>query len=165
MSAPIAFTVFGKPAPAGSKRGFVRGGHVIITDASAGSRPWKAQVADKAGEIMGDQPMLEGPIVARFTFYLTRPKGHSGRKGLLPSAPLFPTVKPDLLKLARGVEDALTSICYRDDSQIVVELLLKRYGEPARVEISLHPFDGVSCRDDAVLSATLPPGVPSEGDV
>jgi Holliday junction resolvase RusA-like endonuclease len=48
-------------------------------------------------------------------------------------------VKPDVLKLARAVEDALTGILYRDDAQIVTEVLRKRYGDPPRVEIRLSP--------------------------
>lgn len=48
----IEFTVYGKPAPAGSKRGFYRGGRVIITDDSKNSRPWKALVSDAAIEAM-----------------------------------------------------------------------------------------------------------------
>jgi Holliday junction resolvase RusA-like endonuclease len=135
----IAFTVHGRPAPAGSKRGFVnpRTKRVIITDDSKNSRPWKAQIADGAARAMDGRDLLGGGIVARFTFYVTRPKGHYGARGLRPSAPLFPTVKPDVLKLARAVEDALAGICYRDDAQIVGEVLVKRYGEPARVEVEL----------------------------
>ena len=51
--------------------------------------------------------------------------------------PPFPTARPDLLKLARAVEDAIQSVVYRNDSQIVDEVLHKRYGEPARVEVVL----------------------------
>ena len=71
--------------------------------------------------------------------YRPRPSNHFGtgknagvRKD---SAPYFPIVRPDVLKIARGIEDALTGVIYRDDSQIVDEHLMKRYGEPARVEI------------------------------
>jgi len=42
-----------------------------------------------------------------------------------------------VLKLARGVEDALSGILYMDDAQIVSERLTKLYGSPARVEITV----------------------------
>ena len=72
---------------------------------------------------------------------MLRPKGHFGKRGLLPSAPIAPIVKPDLLKLARAVEDALSGLVYKDDAQIVREILDKHYGEPARVEIGLYRLD------------------------
>jgi Holliday junction resolvase RusA-like endonuclease len=134
----IAFTVLGRPAPAGSKRGFYnkKAGRVIITDDSKRSKPWKAHVAAAACDAMADAPFLEGALELDVVFYVPRPKGHFGAKGnVLLSAPEFPAVKPDLLKLTRAVEDALSGICYRDDAQIVTEVLCKRYGEPARTEV------------------------------
>lgn len=165
----LSFVVYGEAAPAGSKRGFVRGGRVMITDASARSRPWKAQVTDAAIEAMGftlvaDKdgkviPMFDEPVVVAMTFHVARPKSHfgSGKNAgqVKASAPTRPTTKPDLLKLARAVEDALTQICYRDDSQIVDERLSKWYGDPPRVEITIRPIDGQEYSDDAVLGAGL----------
>lgn len=43
-----------------------------------------------------------------------------------------------MLKLARAAEDALTGILWRDDAQICDEVIRKRYGEPARVEIEVR---------------------------
>jgi len=133
----IEFTVYGKPAPAGSKKGFynAKARRVIITDDSKHSRPWKAQVSDAAAEAMDGRVLINGPLELRLAFYVPRPKGHFGAKGVRPSAPVSPAVKPDLLKLARAVEDALSGIVYRDDAQIVRELLAKQYGEPARVVV------------------------------
>lgn len=143
----IDFIVYGIAQPAGSKRGFIRGGRVVVTDANERSRPWKALVSDAAVEAMMTAdgksrvlelaPPLQGPLALTLIFTVPRPKGHYGVKGIRPSAPGYPTVKPDVLKLARGVEDALTGICYRDDAQIVRETLVKEYGEPARVEITV----------------------------
>jgi Holliday junction resolvase RusA-like endonuclease len=46
--------------------------------------------------------------------------------------------RPDVLKLARAAEDALTGIVWRDDSQIVHETLAKVYGEPERLEVAVR---------------------------
>lgn len=140
----ISFTVYGTAAPAGSKRGFynAKARRVILTDDSKHSRPWKAQVSDAAGQAMGDTPLLDGPLDLCLTFVVVRPKGHFGTgknaARVRASAPEYPTVKPDLLKLARAVEDALTGIVYRDDAQIVSESLSKIYGEPARVIVNVN---------------------------
>lgn len=142
----LEIVVYGTPRAAGSKR-FVgkKGGKGIIIDASKKSKPWKKEVAQVAGEARADMALMEGPLRATFTFYQARPKGHYGtgrNAGVLKdSAPLFPIVKPDALKLARGVEDALSKVVYRDDSQIVVEHLYKRYGTPERVEILVEAIE------------------------
>ncbi len=138
-SAPgvLSFTVHGTPQPAGSKRAFFRAGRSIVVDANKKSRPWKDQVAQVAGDFMAGRAILQGPIEMTLRFYVHRPKGHLGASGgVRPSAPRFPDVRPDALKLARGVEDALSGVVYRDDSQIVIERLEKHYG-PERVEIEI----------------------------
>lgn len=141
MSRRLTFTVYGKPAPAGSKRvvpaGGKAGGRPIVVDDSKRSRPWKSEVTAAAREAIDGGELLAGPLTLTLDFYVTRPKGHYGARGVRPSAPTFPTVKPDVLKLARAVEDALTGQVYRDDAQVVVENLTKRYGEPERVEVTL----------------------------
>lgn len=150
----VSFTVHGVAQPAGSKKGFYnkKAGRVIITDDAKKSRPWKALVSDAAVQAMmgGDPagqsrvlemgPPLEGPLLLEVTFWIPRPKGHygSGKNAakVKPGAPFAPTVKPDLLKLARAVEDALTAIVYRDDAQITSEVLQKAYTTGgARTEI------------------------------
>jgi Holliday junction resolvase RusA-like endonuclease len=114
---------------------------VAIVDANPKSRDWKTTVSQTAAEQFRGE-LLDGPLAVEFTFRVVRPKGHFGKRGLLPSAPEFPAVKPDLLKLARGVEDALTGIVWRDDSLIVDEVLAKRFGEQAGVEIVIRPLPG-----------------------
>lgn len=143
MTEALKFTVYGVAKPAGSKRGFVNRhtGRVQVVDANANSRPWKNEVASAAAAAMNGAELLDGPLMLGLEFYVPRPKGHFGKRGLRPSAPAIPTVKPDLLKLARGVEDALTGIVYRDDAQIAREILDKFYGEPARVEVRVRKLD------------------------
>jgi Holliday junction resolvase RusA-like endonuclease len=147
----IHFTVLGLPQPAGSKRAFTprnkatgqpyyREDGSIITntvDANPRSQVWKNQVTDAARKAY-DGPLIDGPLEVFLTFTVPRPKGHFGKNGLKPSAPPYPVIRPDVLKLARGVEDSLKAVIYRDDSQIVSEHLLKRYGEPASVEVRIE---------------------------
>jgi Holliday junction resolvase RusA-like endonuclease len=142
----FTLTVFGTPEPAGSKRAFSwkakdgRTGSNVV-DANPKASGWKDQVAHQAGLAWGVNPPLDGPLKVRLTFFRQRPAGHygSGRNAgvLKPSAPAYPTSRPDALKLARGVEDSLTGIVWRDDSVIVTELLEKRWGHPERVEIEV----------------------------
>jgi Holliday junction resolvase RusA-like endonuclease len=134
----VAFTVYGPAQPAGSKvAGRTKDGRMFVRDDAKRSRPWKTQVAQAAGEAMNGAPLFDGPLSLCVRFYMPRPKGHFGANGLLPSAPLYPTVRPDVTKLLRAIEDALTGIIWRDDSQVVAQHALKGYGEPACAEIEV----------------------------
>lgn len=142
MIGDVAFTVYGDPAPAGSKTRATSpdGSRTWVRDSSKRSYPWKAAVSAAAGEAMNGDGLLDGPLFLSLTFFRTRPSSHFGtgrNAGVLkPSAPAHPTKKPDVLKLARAVEDAMTGIVYRDDAQIVVERLEKRFDSgPSRVEV------------------------------
>jgi crossover junction endodeoxyribonuclease RusA len=135
MMRPITFFVEGKPQPAGSKRAFVIRGtnRAIVTDANPKARDWKIDVQHAARAIVDemDGNLLRGPLVLSVTFFLVRPKSHyrTGKNWntLRDNAPEYPIGKPDVLKLARGLEDALTSLVWADDAQIVTECLKKRY--------------------------------------
>src|SRR5262252_361179 len=93
----VTLTVYGVPAPGGSKR-HVGGG--VIVDASTRSRPWKALVTDAAVETMNGGELLTGPLVLRVRFVLPRPRGHygSGRNAaaVRPGAPAYPAGRPDV---------------------------------------------------------------------
>lgn len=157
----IQFTVFGKAQPAGSKRAFAlrrKGGALVlresgapvisVTDDNPDSKAWKQEVAKAALLSRSQQPghlakIIEGPVAVSFYFYRPRPKGHMTSKGALSKSGRetpYPTSKPDVLKLARGVEDALTGVIWRDDAQIVDERLRKFWGDPVRVVITVTPL-------------------------
>ena len=134
----VSFTVYGKPQPAGSKTSGVRNdGRRFVRDSAKGSRPWKTQVAQAAGEAVNGAGLLDGPLELSVIFTVPRPKGHYGARGLRPSAPAHPAVRPDVTKLLRAVEDACTGVVWRDDAQIVEQHAVKRYGEPAAVVVTV----------------------------
>lgn len=133
----LDIVVYGAAEPAGSKTRTNWG----VRDSNPKSRPWKHQVAQVVALELGDDPLETGPLTLRLDFHTPRPKGHHKPDGTLntPGRRLpYPTRKPDVLKLARAVEDALTGIAYRDDAQIVREHLAKHYGTPARVRIRIY---------------------------
>ena len=145
MFEPISFFVAGTPKPAGSKRAFALKkagqftGRVVVTDDCKGSKDWKTDVRNAAPKRTA---LIDAPIRLTLTFLLVRPKGHyrTGKNAALlrEGAPTVPTTKPDVLKLARGVEDALTGIIWRDDSLIVTETLRKRFSTRPGVEVEIH---------------------------
>lgn len=143
----IRIVVIGKPQTAGSKNAFVIPGtnRASVSDDNKKSRGWKNQVAEKAVDAMAGRELLLGPLEVTMTFFRQRPQGHFGtgknEQTVKASSPKHPTTKPDVLKQARAAEDALTSIVYRDDAQIVDEHLYKRFGVPERLEIVVRRMD------------------------
>jgi len=143
----VEFTVYGVAKPAGSKKAFVnrKTGRAQIKDDSD-NRTWRQEVALTAIAAMGGDRPLTGPLAVEFVFYRPRPAGHygSGRNQgtLKEAAPMYPVIRPDVLKLARLVEDALTGIVYQDDAQIVLEVLAKVYGAPERLDVTVTSHRG-----------------------
>ena len=155
----VEFTVYGTPKTAGSKRSFPnpKTGKMIVTDDNKDTKSWQHAVASAAmDERLGD--LLRGPLAVEFTFYRARGTGHfgSGRNAgvVKPSAPRYPITRPDALKLTRAVEDALTGVLWKDDSQIVDERIRKEYGEPERVEVRLWLLEAaVGAQEQTLLAA------------
>jgi Holliday junction resolvase RusA-like endonuclease len=124
----VRIVVYGKPEPAGSKKAVQVKGRAQVVDANPKAAKWKRKVADHARLVMAGRDLLEGPVRLELYFVLERPKSHVGRRGLLRSgSPADHVTKPDALKLARAVEDALTGIVYRDDAQVTDGRQTKRY--------------------------------------
>lgn len=118
----------------------------VVVEACKGSKDWRGDVKTFALQAMVEQDwpsgvLFVGPVRVRFSFKFTRPKGDFGKHGLKPSASPFHTKRPDVLKLARAVEDALTGIVWKDDAQICAEFLLKEYGDTPGVEIVIETIE------------------------
>jgi len=154
MTTSITFEVPGLPQTAGSKRAFpikTSGqftGRNIVVDANPKSKDWKITVAHAAKKAMDasnrpfENPLLEGPLEVRFIFRMPRPSSHYRKdKSLKPKSPHRPITRPDLLKLARAIEDAMMGIVYRDDSQIVIEHLEKFYACRPGCKIEVAALD------------------------
>lgn len=122
----LGIVVYGAPAPQGSKR-HVGNGRMV--ESSIHVAPWREAVKHQALEAVTlygahDRLPLDGPIVARMVFTLARPKSHyrTGRNAYLlrDSAPSRPTGYPDLSKLLRSTEDALSDArIWTDDARVV----------------------------------------------
>jgi Holliday junction resolvase RusA-like endonuclease len=110
----IEFTVYGLPAPQGSKR-HVGNGRMI--ESSKKVKPWREAVKWAAREAMaaaGIASPLDAPLIASMTFTMPRPKS-------APKSRRHADRKPDLSKLIRSTEDALTDAgLISDDARIVM---------------------------------------------
>jgi Holliday junction resolvase RusA-like endonuclease len=131
--------VLGTPRPQGSMRLFKNGGAKYADNVYV----WRNLITtavQAAGETGLWEPFT-GAVALRCSFYLARPLGHSGKRGLLPSAPATPAKAPDLDKLVRLVGDALTDAgcMWKDDGQVTTSHARKLYadGRPPGVVIEV----------------------------
>lgn len=133
MESIIKFFVPGTARTAGSKSAFKdKFGKVHVTHAGKYSKGWMDSIKWWVLKEYGSRTvLLTCPLTLKLTFFQQRPKGHYGtgrNAGLLKdSSPEYPTSKPDLTKLTRAVEDALTGIIWKDDSQVVKQETEKLY--------------------------------------
>ena len=124
----IHFTVEGTPRPQGSKRHV---GNGIMVESSRHVKDWRAFARLKATQAMHSIERIEKPIpvAVTATFYFDRPKKHFHSNGKLRlDAPEFHTSRPDGEKLMRALLDAMTGICFQDDSQCALQRIVKKYG-------------------------------------
>lgn len=119
----ISFRVYGLPGPQGSKRfvGKSKSGRGIMVESSAKVKPWREAVKWAAVESGASIP--DGPLWVSMVFTLPKPKSAPKRRQT------FPATKPDLSKLARSTEDAISdSGLWPDDARVVEYVsLAKRY--------------------------------------
>jgi Holliday junction resolvase RusA-like endonuclease len=134
----ISFIVLVKPQQQGSMSAFTPKGweRPIITDSNKNLKPYRKEVGKSAlskRQELGFYEILFGkhvPVHAEFKFFFTKPQSVSGKRK-------DHVVKPDLSKLVRSTEDALTGIIYADDAQITSIKAEKFYGFPERVEVKI----------------------------
>ena len=130
----IEFDVEGLPSPQGSKTAMVVAGRARVIDKNPKAlKAWRKAVeqAARAARAGGEGFGADEPIVTRMMFRL--PRGATVKRE-------HPTTVPDLDKLLRATNDALTtSGLIADDKQIVRSAEGKRYALP-------HETPGVRIR-------------------
>lgn len=135
------FWVDGVPAPKGSHR-VSRYGRIYDANAR-GVREWTKAVVERA--VLwdsGPEWPTSAPMEVLLDFHVARPMSHYGRGGVILStkAGAWPTMRPDLDRLARATIDGLVEAkLMEDDAQVVVLHLSKRYGPKDGCGIRLRP--------------------------
>lgn len=143
------FDVYGTPAPQGSKKfvGLTKKGRGVMVESSQKVKPWREAVKDAALATRGVRTSqyqryrgnntippavpaapIDGPIVCRMVFTVAKPASAPKRRRT------WPMSKPDLSKLVRSTEDALSDAgLWKDDARVVeYQRLAKVYpGEDA----------------------------------
>jgi Holliday junction resolvase RusA-like endonuclease len=112
----MRIVVYGRPAPQGSKsfKGLTRAGRPILAESSKAVKPWRQCVHAAAVAARDGASPMEGPLRVRMIFTVPKPKSAPRRRRT------WPDRAPDLSKLARSTEDALTDAgVWEDDARVV----------------------------------------------
>jgi Holliday junction resolvase RusA-like endonuclease len=134
----FSLTVYGIPAPQGSKKAVgnrtSRKGNIVpvLVESSRKVKPWRDAVKSAAQtQILlarGRFTTLDGPLLAEMHFTMPAPK-------TMPKGRVAHTVYPDLSKLLRSTEDALTQAgVWADDARVV------RYRNLTKAYPGLGPY-------------------------
>lgn len=111
--------VYGVPAPQGSKSPIRNKftGKIVTKETSPKLAPWRQDVkfaAEAVLENLGRPQPFQGAVVVRMVFSFARPASVKATKRP------WPSIAPDLSKLCRAAEDALTAAgVWRDDCLVV----------------------------------------------
>lgn len=135
------FFVDGPAVPQGSKRAPIAG---VVRESSKGLHAWREKVALCARAAGWTGAPKDVPVAVGLLFVRPRPRSHLSKDGrVLSTAPAFPTAKPDGDKLERAVLDALTRVCWSDDSRVVLVRRFKLFGDREGVGVLVLPITTV----------------------
>jgi Holliday junction resolvase RusA-like endonuclease len=136
-----SFFVAGRPAPQGSKVSLGRG---RFKESSPYLDAWRNDVRNAASKHFGEAPLF-APVLVEYIFVFPRPKHHYVAND--PSRPLkkdlsfWVTKTPDLDKLQRSTNDALTGVVWVDDCRIAATLSQKCFGKGPGAFIRVYALD------------------------
>ena len=132
----ISFTIPGKPIALKRHRPSARGGYY---DPSSKD---KKQTWLQIAKYRPKKP-LAGDIELKLIFYMSIPKSffRSGKYMLLLKEKYkdinYHSIKPDIDNLIKYISDVMNKGFYIDDSQICSIQAEKKYGDPARTEVTI----------------------------
>lgn len=116
-----------------ARRGFCRGIDPSKTD--------REQIQWQIRPFAPKEP-LEGPLQIDITFIMPIPKGTSKVKmKQMINGVILPIKRPDIDNLSYIVVNAMKTIMYEDDSQIVDLNLHKRYGEVPKTIVKVMSYE------------------------
>ncbi|ALC92078.1 hypothetical protein AM500_21500 [Bacillus sp. FJAT-18017] len=136
----IEFTVYGEPVAQGRPRFSSKNGIVTVRD-PAKSKDFKHYVKMVASQNKPPQ-LFEGPLKLEIIVYKATLKSFSKKKlQQAEEGKLRPITKPDVDNYAKGIKDALKSVVWKDDSQVVDLVVRKYYSQTPRVIVKVTEME------------------------
>lgn len=130
---PIRIVLRGTPQGKGRPR-FVRATGRAYTPAK--TRSYESDLRLAAQDAMGARPPIAGPVRVDIRASLPIPPSWSKSKRAGAALNLIrPTSRPDADNFLKATADALNSVVWRDDAQIVEATVTKRYSDTPALEV------------------------------
>ena len=133
---PIVVTLAGTPTGKGRPRFRRETGHTYTPEKT---RDYETNLRIEAQHIMGDRPLLDGPLRVDVVAAFDVPKWSAKRRTQALAGGILPTKKPDADNLLK-VLDALNGVVWLDDSQIVVSSVRKVYAPKPSFTVTIEPI-------------------------
>ena len=109
-----------------------------------GSRDFMNKIALEFRKQFPRHQIIVKPIKLTITATFQPPKTYSKKKRLSSlNGELLYTKKPDGTNIAKGVEDALNNLAFKDDSQVCDLRVIKQYGIKDNITIEIEQLKNV----------------------
>ena len=133
----IKFTIPGKPVGKGRPRVTKNG-----TYTPQKTKDYQKLVGSIAELEADNYFMFDEPLVATILCYYPIPRSMPKyKRKMIEEGTLYPIVKPDLDNVAKAILDALNSIVYKDDNQVVELHIKKLYSDDPRVIVKIEVIE------------------------
>lgn len=137
----IRFTVYGEPVAQGRPRASTANGYVQMYDPKK-SRDYKNYIRLVASQNKPNK-LLTGPLQLNVRIYKPTLKSFSKKKKMAAEkGEIRPVTKPDVDNYVKAIKDALKSVIWKDDSQVVDLHVSKFYSENPRIEVEIRELEG-----------------------
>lgn len=125
----VEFTIPGTPVGKGRPK-FARRGNFVKAYTPEKTASYENLVKLYANQAMAGKPLIEEPVGVVINIVVGVPESWSKKKKVeCLLGKIKPTSKPDIDNVIKGIFDAMNEIVWKDDKQVVMLQVNKKYGE------------------------------------
>lgn len=138
QTAIVAFVIPGTPVGKGRPK-FARRGNFVQAYTPEKTASYENLVKIKAAEAMGGRLAMDCAVAVTVRLFIVPPASWSLKKQRAALAgEVFPTSKPDVDNVVKGIFDACNEIVWRDDKQACDVAITKRYDLTPRAIVEVR---------------------------
>jgi len=139
----VQFTVSGSPQGKGRPRFSTHGGRVITHTPDKTAIYENLVRLEYERQCQGNRFSETAALSVEIFAYYDIPQSASKKqKQAMRDGLVRPTKRPDIDNICKSILDSLNGYAYRDDSQVVDCRVVKRYGETAKVLVTIQDERG-----------------------
>lgn len=136
----ISFVIPGAPVGKGRPK-FARRGNFVSTYTPEKTASYENLVKVVAQQAMAGKDLIQGAVCVGILLFVTPPASWSQKKQAEAiRGGVFPTSKPDVDNVIKGIFDAMNDIVWKDDKQVCDLVLSKRYCTTPRAVVEVRPL-------------------------